>query len=87
MQRRPVKGLSEHVHTGVCAEAEALTHPRGDRDDILDRPAYLDTNDVRRVQGAEGGAREEGHQIIGEIFIRRGDRYGGCDALDDLFRE
>ena len=72
---------------GVVAEADAGGDAGGDGDDVFERAAEFDANDVGGGIEAEGFGRELVLDAGGDIRIFKGDGNGGGLALRDFKRE
>src|SRR5690606_32328970 len=73
---------------GIEAEAEAIHHPAGDGEHVLDRPADLRADEVVTVIGAEGGTGDGGGEPTPLRFpATAAEGGGGGQAGGNLVRE
>jgi hypothetical protein len=69
---------------GVVAEADSGGDAGGDGDDVLERAAQLDTDDIRGRVEAEGFRGELLLDAGGDVAVAKGDGYGGGLGLGDF---
>lgn len=69
---------------GVRAQAQALAHAGGDRDDVLDGAPDLHPDDVRGGEDAEDLRGEQVGQVVRELLVLGRDDDGRDDSLANL---